>query len=300
VELRHLNHFVTVADEASFTKAAARLHIVQSAVSATVRKLERELGVKLLDRTTHHVSLTEAGRLLLPVARRTLAAAAESRDIVELMRDGLRGEIKLGLMQACTRTAIDAAQLVSQFIAVHPGVTVSVQVGASATHVEDLRAGRLDLALVAVPQLTPGVALHKMGHGTMQLLCATSHQLANRESVELHELVAAPFIDTPVTWGTRMATDLAFVRAGLTRTIAYEVGDMTSLVDFVSRDLGIAITPDPGDAAVGVRRIPISTHAPTFQVSLAVPDDRPLARPVQALLQIAQDLAEDRWTTVTA
>jgi DNA-binding transcriptional LysR family regulator len=79
VELRHLTAFVAVADEASFTRAAGRLHIVQSAVSAAVRNLEKELGSVLFERSSQGVTLSEAGRALLPEARSTLAAAAAAR-----------------------------------------------------------------------------------------------------------------------------------------------------------------------------------------------------------------------------
>src|SRR4051794_14371497 len=100
MELRHLATFVAVAEEGSFTRAAGRLHVVQSAVSSGVRALERELGVTLFDRTTHRVQLSEAGRALLPEARRTLAAAAAARDAVDQLRGGLRGTVRLGVMLA--------------------------------------------------------------------------------------------------------------------------------------------------------------------------------------------------------
>jgi DNA-binding transcriptional LysR family regulator len=76
MELRHLEHFVAVAEERNFTRAARRLHLVQSALSVSIRSLERELGTQLFERTTREVKLTDTGRVLLPEARRTLDAAA--------------------------------------------------------------------------------------------------------------------------------------------------------------------------------------------------------------------------------
>ncbi|MEA2443482.1 MAG: hypothetical protein QOJ12_774, partial [Thermoleophilales bacterium] len=95
MELRHLATFVAVAEEGSFTRASDRLHIVQSAVSAGVRTLERELGAALFDRTTHQVELTDAGHALLPEARTTLAAARAAREAVDQVRGGLRGTVTL-------------------------------------------------------------------------------------------------------------------------------------------------------------------------------------------------------------
>jgi DNA-binding transcriptional LysR family regulator len=106
VELRQLATFVAVAEEGSFTRAADRLHVVQSAVSAGVRNLEKELGARLFDRSTHTVKLTDAGDALLPEARATLAAAQAARDAVDEARGGLRGTVLLGTMQAQGMRAI--------------------------------------------------------------------------------------------------------------------------------------------------------------------------------------------------
>src|ERR1700739_2530235 len=100
MELRQLATFVAVAEEGSFTRAADRLHVVQSAVSAGVRKLEDELATSLCDRSTHHVKLTDSGRALLPAARATLAAAQAARDAVDEARGGLRGGVVLGTVTA--------------------------------------------------------------------------------------------------------------------------------------------------------------------------------------------------------
>src|ERR1700757_1892545 len=115
MELRQLAVFVAVAEEGSFTRAADRLHVVQSAVSAAVRNLERELGARLFDRSTHRVELTDAGGALLPEARATLAAAQAARDAVDEARGGLRGTVVLGTMQAQGMRAIDIAGVLSTF-----------------------------------------------------------------------------------------------------------------------------------------------------------------------------------------
>src|SRR3954469_5254020 len=142
MELRHLATFVAVAEERSFTRAAARMHVVQSAVSAGVRNLERELGTPLFDRTTHRVELTDAGAALLPEARATLAAAHAAPEAVdaarrgprrplpragvEAARGGLRRTGTLGIMQGDT---IDIAALLAAFHADHPDVELHARQG---------------------------------------------------------------------------------------------------------------------------------------------------------------------------
>ncbi|MFJ9714123.1 LysR family transcriptional regulator [Streptomyces sp. NPDC101234] len=294
MELRQIRAFVVVADEASFTRAAARLNLVQSAVSAAVRNLERHLGAELFERTTHHVHLTQAGRLFLPEARRTLAAAQEAQHVIEQMRGGLRGEVRLGVIQTPQHVVAQPALLISKFRAKHPGVTVSIQAGGSVSHAEDLRKKRLDVAFVILPrEATAGLDMYVLASEKLQLLCHTDHPLAERDQVQLAELVDQPFIDTPATWGNRLATDSAFARAGLTRKVAYEIGDTAGLASLVEHGLGVAIGPmsfiNPEN---GIRAVSLGSDAPSLTLSLAVPAGHAVSTPVRALLQTAQELSE--------
>jgi len=100
MELRHLEHFVAVAEARNFTRAAQRLHIVQSAVSASIRTLERDLQAELFNRTTQRVDLTDAGLMLLPQARLILAEVQAARELVADVRGGLRGTLTIGTMEA--------------------------------------------------------------------------------------------------------------------------------------------------------------------------------------------------------
>src|ERR1700730_13355172 len=96
LELRHLEQFVAVAEEGTFTPVARRLHLAQSGLSAAVRRLEKELGAPLFVRTPQRVELTEAGRVLLVEARRTLAAAHAAQDAVAAVQGLLRGTLHVG------------------------------------------------------------------------------------------------------------------------------------------------------------------------------------------------------------
>jgi DNA-binding transcriptional LysR family regulator len=108
MELRHLEYFVAVAEERNFTRAAARVHIVQSAISSAIKSLERELGTPLLERTSRRVLLTDAGTVFLPKARATLDAARDARDAVDEVRGGLRGMIRIGTMTSVSLVDVPA------------------------------------------------------------------------------------------------------------------------------------------------------------------------------------------------
>src|SRR5471032_2460506 len=101
MELRQLEYFVAVAEEANFTRAAERVHISQSGVSAQVRQLERELGQPLLDRSGRSVRLTEVGEAVLPFARAALDAADGARLTVDQLAGLVRGQVKVGMVNGC-------------------------------------------------------------------------------------------------------------------------------------------------------------------------------------------------------
>src|SRR5215469_12417561 len=124
MELRQLEYLVTVADEASFTRAAARLHVAQPGVSAQIRRLEREVGQELLDRTGRAVRPTEAGAAVLEHARAALAAIAQARLAVDELTGLVRGRVAMGVLTGCG--GLDLAGLLATFHRRHPGVEISL------------------------------------------------------------------------------------------------------------------------------------------------------------------------------
>ena len=289
MELRHLATFVAVAEEASFTRASDRLHIVQSAVSAGVRKLEDELGTTLFDRSTHRVQLTDAGRVLLPEARATLAAATAARDAVDAVRGGVRGTVLLGTMQAQGMRAIDVPGLLAEFRRDHPFVQVHVRhaAGGSSEMAAQVREGRLDLAFVSLPnQEPPGVQLTTLAREPIMVLAPAGHPLAKRRTVTLAALAKEPMAEFPESWGIRMANDRAFAVKGLTRTIVYEVNDTASVIDFVRHGLALGMLPTSlVDSSDDLQLVPIGGRPPEFLTAIAAPTNRRRTAASRALLE---------------
>ncbi|MCW3008426.1 MAG: putative LysR-family transcriptional regulator [Solirubrobacterales bacterium] len=294
MELRHLTVFVAVAEEGSFTRAAERLHVVQSAVSASVRGLERELGASLFDRTTHHVALSDAGIALLPEARATLAAAAAAREAVDQVRGGLRGTVTLGVMQALAMRAMSVPRLVATFRERHPQVEVRIRHGGgSADMAELIREGRVDLGILALPERrAAGLALTLLSSEPIFLVCPPGHRLARRADVELSMLADETFADAPAGWGTRMAVDRSFAAAGVRRTITYEVNDASAVIEFVEQGLAIALMPRfAAFSDHDLVFVPVRHHTPVFETSIAVSSERRLTAATRALLEQAQQAA---------
>jgi DNA-binding transcriptional LysR family regulator len=287
VELRQLATFVAVAEEASFTRAAERLHVVQSAVSSGIRSLERQLGATLFARTTHRVELTDAGRALLPEARATLAAAAAAREAVDQVRGGLRGTVRLGILQAPVMRTVHVPRVLARFRAEHPGVSVEVRhAGGSATAAEQLREGGLDLAFVSLATRTaPGLTLTPLWREPFRLALPVGHRLSGATSVCLAELAQEAFAELPPGWGTRLVTDQAFAAAGVRRTITSEVNDISTVVEFVRYGLAVALMPASVVADIpDIVAVPLDPPDLTFEIAIAVPADRRRSAATEALL----------------
>jgi DNA-binding transcriptional LysR family regulator len=293
MELRHLAAFTAVAEEGSFTAAARRMHMVQSAVSATVRTLERELDVRLFDRTTHRVRLTSAGQLLLPEARRTLAAAAAARDVIDQAHGGLRGTVRLGIQQ--WHRGFSVPRLIAEFRDEHPHVEIELHRGDSTSHAAALHKGQLDLAFLAVdPDVVPGLSLVPLAQDTMLVVTSLGHHLAGRTCVDLAATADEPFAETPPTWGIRISNDRVFRAAGLERRVAFEVADIVTVLEFVRYGLAVAIVPSwVLDPTSGVSAMPMRSGAPVLTISLATVAQRDVSAPSRALLSTARRLAGD-------
>jgi DNA-binding transcriptional LysR family regulator len=244
VELRHLEYFVAVAEERSFTRAAARLHVVQSGVSAAVKVLERELGAPLLERTSKRVALTDAGAALLPRAQAVLDAAQSAKDAVGEVRGGLRGSVRVGTLASIA--LLDLPGLLGHFHRSHPAVTLQLTVSPRGTAglLDALTAGVLDLALVSVPGRPPaGVHVRQLLWRRLDLVVPADHRLAQQSTAGIDDLAGEPFVDFPAGYGNRVVVDRAFAAAGVDRHVAVEVSDLTSAADFVREGLGMAILP---------------------------------------------------------
>jgi DNA-binding transcriptional LysR family regulator len=287
VELRHLEHFLAVAEEQSFTRAAARIHLVQSALSVSVQTLERELGTRLFDRTTHSVELTDAGTALVVEARRTLAAADAARDAVAAVRGGVRGTVRLGIMHSLA--LIDLAALLTRYHREHPEVRLipSPAAGGSVELVRDVSDGKLDLAFASLPAGNPkGLTTRTLAAEEMLLACPPDHPLAQRRRIALPELDGERFVDYPPGWGTRVSVDRLFAEAGLHREIAVEVGDIPTVSELVRAGFGFAFV-SPSTVA-DVRRL-VLRHVrphPEFTVSLVTSTTRPQSAATRAFVHL--------------
>lgn len=297
VDLRQLEHFVAVAEEMNFSRGAARAHVVQSAVSTSISKLERELGVELFDRTRRQqIVLTAAGNALLIEARRTLGAARRTRAVATSYHDQLSGAVDLGVLMSSGPLDLPAA--LGAFHTRHPLVAVRMRqsIAGSTGQLAAVAEGALDLALVAAQSTTHAVlALRPITTEPMVVLCRPDHPLARHDHVDLAALAEHPLIAFAAGWGIRRRTDHAFAQAGLDPTAPYEVSDYDTAAGLVRHRLGVAVLP-----ATPAARYPDLTQRPLhpaldWTLTLATTTDPPPTAATTALIAVL--LEHTRATT---
>ncbi|GGN00079.1 LysR family transcriptional regulator [Streptomyces fuscichromogenes] len=290
MDLRQMEVVVAVADAGGFTAAARRLHVVQSAVSGTVRALERELGTALFTRTTHRVGLTPAGEAFVPAARQALRAAELAREAVDAAKGELRGRVTVGTMQgvwANLHLALAALR------AEHPHVVVRLRQAAVTDLRQALREGTVDLAVVALDrQQQRGLVSRPLSREEMVLVASPRRRIpaagsasGARGTVDLADVTGLPQVEFPPGWAIRDAADRSFRAAGVERVTAFEVNDIVAASELVRADLGVCIMPPTiADRFPDLTTYRIARHAPAWKVMVVRPPGEPPAA-VAALLR---------------
>jgi DNA-binding transcriptional LysR family regulator len=283
MELRQLEHFVAVAEERHFTRAAQNLLISQSGLSASIRALELELGATLFVRSTRRVELTAAGKALLADSLRTLASAAAAQNAVAAVRGLLRGTLSVGAEQCVG--PVDIPSELARFRTTNPGVDMRLRFAGSSELVESVASGQTDVALIVdcspaiqgvrlVPLATHGLIVlshpdHRLGTGSL------GGAPLGTDPCEIADLAGEQLVGFQQGWGCRVLADRAFASAGLPYRPSMEVNDVHSLLDLVGLGLGVAVVPSPfgRKRPDQLRATPLGTTAPQWTAALAVADE---------------------------
>ena len=248
MELRQLEYLVAVAEEANFTRAAQRVHISQSGVSAQIRQLEHDLGATLIDRSGRTATLTEAGQAALKHAREALAAAAAMRQAVDEVTGLLSGRLTVGMVTACTITALFDA--LAAFHRAHPGVAITLLEDNSAALAERVRSGAIDIALIgsaAAPP--PGLASFTIVSERLVAAVPRDHQFSERTRLTLDDLAGSPLICMPEGTGIRTVFDRICATRGVRLDVTLEASAPNAVADLAARGLGVAILSETIAAA---------------------------------------------------
>ena len=295
MELRQLEYFVAVAEEGTFTGAAAKVHVAQPGVSAQIRRLERELGHALLDRSGRTVRLTSVGAAVLPYARAALDAVAGARLAVDELTGLMRGRVAVGMVTSCA--SVDLPNLLADFHHNHPAVEITLSEANSDRLIDALQDGRLDLALVGLATtLPPGIATQVVADEP--LVAAVSHgdPLAARTTITLDALQQRALISLPCGTGLRSCLDDACAAAGVHPHIAFEASNPDVLVHLAAQGLGVAILPASIANAHPTELHAIAVTRPRLRgrLALAWRADGPINPAARALIGHARHMLADQ------
>ncbi|WLW49910.1 LysR family transcriptional regulator [Streptomyces sp. YU58] len=289
MELRQLQYFVAVVEEASFTRAAARLHLAQPGVSAQIRQLERELGQPLLDRSGRSVRVTEVGAAVLPFARAALAAVDGVRQTAAEFTGLLRGRVGIGLIPGVLRHEVDVPGLLADFHDDHPRVEITLTEDTSDRMLTALRRGELDIAVVGVEDEAPppGVAMRVFVDEPLVAAAAEGHPLfaayGGAGAVPVAALAEYPLISLVRGTGVRAVLDRLCGEAGFRPRIAFEAAAPDALTRLAARGLGVAVIPGLGPG-FGLPTLRLDDPRARGRVALAWRTEGPTGPAARSLL----------------
>lgn len=246
MDLSALRSFVMVADQSSFSRAADLLMIAQPAVSQQVKRLERELDVQLLRRSTRRVGLTAAGQAFLPRARAILAEVERAEQEMRLLTAGLAGRVAVGFVGTAT---YDLLPRVSRAVrAQRPAVRLELFGEQLSPGLEvDLLERRVDVAVLRDPSRDPALRIVPLRSERLVAALPVDHALADREQVTVRDLAAEVFVTHPS--GHRSVMYDAVIQVcrsvGFQPEEVVEVRETATLVAFVAAGIGVALVPEP-------------------------------------------------------
>lgn len=268
MDLHQLRSFAAVARHRHFTRAAEELHIGQPAVSQHLRRLESELGVELLARTSRSVEVTEAGEILLSRVERALAELDAGIDELADLRGLRRGRLTVGAMQSLW--PFDLAGVLATFRTTHPDVDIRLLEGSARVLLDSVAADRLDLAFAPVEDGLPEtLEAHPLFAERLVAIVGRTSPLATRRSVEIADLEDQSFVFLQGGTGLRTSVERAAQRAGFVPRVGLETNELTRVVALVAEGLGISVV-SPAVAEEAADRVASLTLWPALERRVAL------------------------------
>ena len=289
MDLRQIQALIAIADHGSFSAAAAALHTVQSNVSSHVARLEKELGVQLVDRQSG--TLTEEGAAVVERGRRAMSEIEAAASDVAALRDEVTGTARIGMIGTTARWL--APLLLEAAAQQHPKLRLVIGDGTSATLEPHLASGSLDAAIVNLPQGSPDLIEHPLFDEDLILVLPTDHPLAGRNSVDLRDLDGFELLLPAPGTAFRIEIDEACRAAGVTLTPRAELDGVRLMASLAVKGLGPAILPATG-ASEGVLRLARVTVAglPRRKVGVVLRRRGRPSAPARATLEVLESVVK--------
>jgi|LauGreDrversion4_1035100.scaffolds.fasta_scaffold153883_1 DNA-binding transcriptional LysR family regulator len=244
MNLKHFQAFVEVAETAHFGRAAENLKMTQSGLSQMIKALEKEIGVKLLDRTTRTVALTGMGHSLYQHAVELIQAHNRTEERIAGIVSGQQGTVRLGFVPSAALKVLP--RFIFELRKHSPGISIELNELDSSMQLTHLKEGRIDIGLVRDINQSPDLIISPIMREPLLLVVSRKHRLFDRKSVKMDELRAELFVSLPqnqVSYLHNKVTSLC-IEAGFTPTVIQEAVQFATILGLVSSGIGIAVVPE--------------------------------------------------------
>ena len=276
IELRHLRYFVAVAEELNFTRAAERLQMAQPPLSRQIQRLEKELGVELLQRTQRRVELTAAGQIFLSECYQILSQIDVSILTTQRAARGEIGRLVIGFEGSFNYEVVPLA--IQAFHSQFPNVGVTLQEMSSGDQVEALRGDRIELGFIVPPIPTEGFEIEVLLAEPLMAAIAATHPLVNYEQLALSQLADEPWITGSSESHCGLLAQILNVcdQTGFIPAIRQETNEIQMALGFVAAGLGVTLLPASSRQfrRTGVAYRPLNPPVPEIELAMAWPSHR--------------------------
>ena len=269
MEIHQLRYFVAVADEGSFSRAAAQEHVAQPSLSQQIQKLEAELGERLFDRLPRSVILTDAGQCLLTFARKILVEIADARHCVDELNREVIGQLAVGAIPTIAPYVLP--DLIGKFREHYPKVRLDVFEDTTENLVRRLDDGELDIALVSTCGESPTLELHSLGREPLLVLLSNKHRLAKKKQIKWSDLKSEKFLLLHEVHCLSIQVHQLLASHHLQPELALEGAQLITIARMAAAQLGVSLVPQmmvEDELVPGCVSVPFGPPAPERELNL--------------------------------
>jgi DNA-binding transcriptional LysR family regulator len=290
IDFPGLQAFLSIAERGSFSRAAAHLNLSQTALSHRIRKLEDDLGFRLLARTTRQVALTPAGLELLPTARRMIGELSDAIDVLRARGHKQQSHVALGCLP--TIAAHHLPRVLKQFDAAFPGTSIKIYDNSAGEIATMVQSGQAEFGITIAANGVLDLTVIPLVKERFVLLCKRDHPLAQRRFIAWSQLGDAPLIRISPQAGNRALIDDALGHRREALNWRYEVQHLQTAVGMVTADIGIAVVPNMAvspQALSGLVAVPLRHPSVSRTVGIVLRRGQPVTPPAQALIDLLRE-----------
>lgn len=293
ITIKQIQQFLAVAELGSFSRASKRLGTAQPALSQAIRDLEAELSVRLFDRTTRRVELTDAGREFQNSATKVVEELEHAVEGVHMLAERRRGRLRIAAPPLLASVVLP--QAIAEFQKSYPGISVHLADVGTEQIVESVRSGQADCGLGTFSPAEDGIERLSLVRDSLMLFCDHRSQFHGEPSVKWADLAEQPLITLTRDSGIRLLVEVGFEMAQIPFKPAFEVTQVTTAIALVEAGLGIAVLPTYALAAARFRKVagkPLAEPTISREVSLIHATGRSVSPAVSAFAAVVRRYAQ--------